>query len=138
VVHLKFFGSVQRRDILAVEIFLHGGLRAGAERAEQREHFLLLDQTPRRLDGLRRAVGIVQRQERDLAPVDSALLVQHLEIRRLGAADHAIKRPRPGMRYGLAELDLSVARARIVFLLRVRGGCSDQNGSRERGTSSKR
>ena len=63
----------QLRHALGIEIFVHGGLRRGAERAEQRQHLLLLDQPPRRLDAFRRAVGVVQGQEGDLAPVDAAL-----------------------------------------------------------------
>jgi hypothetical protein len=42
---------------LRIEIFVHGGLRRGAERAVERQHFLLLDQAPRRLDAFRRAVA---------------------------------------------------------------------------------
>ena len=127
MVHLKFFGSFhfdapvlsrQLRHALRVEIFVHGGLRRGAERAEQRQHFLLLDQPPRRLDAFRRAVGIVHGEELDLAAVDAALLVQHLEIGLADPAEHAIERAGAGMRHGLAELDLGIARARIVFLLR--------------------
>ncbi|MGY4355300.1 hypothetical protein ACVW0J_001793 [Bradyrhizobium sp. i1.7.7] len=65
------------------------------------------------------------------AAVDAALLVQHLEIGFADAAEHAVQRAGPGMRHGLADLDLGVAGARIVFLLRGpdirrrQGGCGD-------------
>ncbi len=110
---------------------MHGGLRRGAERAIERQHLLLLDQPARRLDAFRRAVGVVHGEEFDLAPVDAALLVQHLEIGFADAAEHAVERAGAGMRHGLAELDLGVAGARIVFLVRGpderRGqhGCGD-------------
>ena len=106
------------RHALRVEIFVHGGLRRGAERAEQRQHFLLLDQPPRRLDAFRRAVGVVHGEELHLAAVDAALFVQHLEIGLADAAEHAVERAGAGMRHGLSELDFGVAGARIVFLLR--------------------
>jgi hypothetical protein len=81
----------QLRHALGIEIFMHGGLRRGAERAEQRQHFLLLDQPPRRFDRLGRAIGVVHREEPDLAPVDAALLVQHLEIGFTNPTEHTIK-----------------------------------------------
>ena len=59
----------QLRHALRIEIFMHGGLRRGAERAEQRQHFLLLDQPPRRLDTFRRAVGVIQCEELILRPL---------------------------------------------------------------------
>ena len=119
MVHLKFFGSFHFDapvlssscgTPLRVEIFVHGGLRRGAERAEQRQHFLLLDQPPRRLDAFRRAVGVVHGEEFHLASVDAALFVQHLEIGLADAPQHAVERAGTGMRHGLAELDFGVAR----------------------------
>ena len=108
----------QLRHALGVEIFVHGGLRRGAERAEQRQHFFLLDQPSRRLDAFRRAVGVVHGEEFHLASVDAALFVEHLEIGFADTAEHAVERAGPGVRHGLSELDFGVAGARIVFLLR--------------------
>ena len=105
----------QLRHALRVEIFVHGGLRRGAERAEQRQHLFLLDQPPRRLDAFRRAVGVVHGEELDLAAVDAALFVQHLEIGFADPAEHAVERAGAAVRHGLAQLDLGVGRARIVF-----------------------
>jgi len=106
------------RHAFRVEIFMHGGLRRGAERAVQRQHFLLLDQPPRRLDAFRRTVSVVHAEEFYLASVDAALFVQHLKIGFADAPQHAVERTRAAMRHGLAELDFGVAGARIVFLLR--------------------
>ncbi len=119
----------QLRHALGIEIFVHGGLRRGAERAEQRQHFVLLDQPPRRLDAFRRAVGVVHGEELDLAPVDAALLVDHLEIGFADAPQHAIDRAGTGMRHGLAELDFGIAGADIVFFLRRPDERRGQRGS---------
>ena len=122
----------QLRHALRVEIFVHGGLRRGAERAVQRQHFLLLDQPPRRLDAFRRAVGVVHGEELYLASVDAALFVQHLEIGFADPAEHAVERAGAGMRHGLSELDFGIARARIVFLLRRPDEGRGQRGCKRR------
>lgn len=119
----------QLRHALGIEIFVHGSLRRGAERAEQGQHFLLLHQPPRGFNAFRRAVGVVHGQELYLAPVDAAQFVQHLEIGFADTAEHAIKRTRAAVRHSLAELDFGVARTRIVFLL----GCPDIRGGHRRG-----
>jgi hypothetical protein len=97
---------------------VHRGLRRRAERAEQGQHFLLLDQPPGGFDRLRRAVGIVHGEELDLAAVDAALFVQHLEIGFADPAEHAVQRTRAAVRHGLPQLDFSVGRTGIVFFLR--------------------
>jgi len=112
---------------------MHRGLRRGSERTIQREHFLLLHQAPCRFNAFRRAVGIVQRQEVDLAPVDTALLVEHLEIGLADPAQHAVERARAGMRHGLADLDFGIARAGIVLLL---GGSNVRCRNRRSGNRS--
>src|SRR3979409_302078 len=53
----------------------------------------LASQPPRRLDAFRRAVGVVHSEELDLAAVDAALLVQHLEIGLADPPEHALDRP---------------------------------------------
>ena len=111
---------------------MHGGLRCGAERTEQRQNLFLLHQPSRRLNAFRRAVSVVHSEELDLAPVYAALFVQHLEIGLADPAEHAIDRTRTAMRHGLSQLDLGIARARIVFLLRRAGGGS---GREDRGDS---
>ena len=105
------------RHALGIEIFVHGGLRRGTQRAVEREHLVLLDQATRGFDAFRRAIGIVHGEEGDLAPVDTALVVEHLEIGFPNAAQHAIERARAAMRHGLSDLDLGVAGAEVVFLL---------------------
>src|SRR5713226_7883031 len=109
---------------------MHGGLRRGAERAEQSQHLLLLHQPPRRFNALRRAIGVVHGEKLDLAPVDAALFVQHLEIGLADPAEHAVERARAAVRYGLTDLDFGIARTRIVFLL---GGLDGSGGRQDRG-----
>jgi len=107
---------------------MHGGLRRGAERAEQCQHLLLLHKPPRRFNALRRAIGIVHGEEFDVAAIDAALFIQHLEIRLADPTKHAVQRTRAAVRHCLSHLDLSVARAGIVFLFRRLdrcGGCED-------------
>jgi len=64
----KFFGSVnlgcagggeQLRDLLGVEVFLHGGVRRRADDLEGQQHFVALDQLAHLLDRFRRAISIV-------------------------------------------------------------------------------
>jgi len=74
---------------------VHGGLRRRCRASEQGQHFVLLDQPPGRFNALRRAIGVVQGEEFYLAPVDAALVVQHLEIGLADPADHAVKRAGP-------------------------------------------
>ena len=84
-----------------------------------------LDQLARQLDRLRRAVAVVVGDEVDLAAVDAALVVDHLEVGGDRLADRAVGRGRPAVRHGVADLDLGVARARVVFLLRRGGPCGE-------------
>jgi hypothetical protein len=61
---------------------------------EQQQHLVLLDELARLLDRLRRAVAVVVADEVDLAAVDAALLVDHLEVRGDRLADRAVGRGR--------------------------------------------
>jgi hypothetical protein len=131
IVPFRCAGVEQKlRHAFRVEIFVHGGLRRGAERAEQRQHFLLLHQPPRRFDALRRAIGVVHGEEFHLASVDAAVSVHHLEIGFANPAEHPVERARAAVRHGLADFDFGIARTRIVFLL---GGLHRCGGREDRG-----
>ena len=115
-------GDVELRHLLAVEVLLAREVGRRAERAGLGQHAQILDQLAARLHRLGRREAVVERDELDLASVDAALGVQHLEVRDLHPADHAEGRGRPAIGDALAELDLAVADPRPVALVRR---CSD-------------
>src|SRR5258708_37260431 len=96
---------------------MHRSLRRGAERAEQGQYLLLLDQPPGRLDRLWRTVSIIHGEEFHLASIDAAVFVQHPEIGLAHPTQYAIERAGTAMRHSLSKFDFGVARARIVFFL---------------------
>ena len=75
---------------LRVEIFLHGGVHGRADDLEREQHLVALDELAHLLDGLWRRVGVVILDQVDLAAVDAALVVDHLDIGGLGLADGGI------------------------------------------------
>jgi hypothetical protein len=88
------------------------------EGKDQRD-LVALHQAPRLLHRLRRRVAIVERNQVDLAAIDAAALVQHLEIADLALAERAERRYRTAVGHGLADLDFAGADA--AHLGRVRG-----------------
>jgi hypothetical protein len=99
---------------------------------EDQQHLVALHQLARLLHGLRRTEGVVVADEGDLATVDAALFIDFLEIGRLGLADHPIGGCRSAIGHDIADLDFGIARAGIVFLLRVGRGCGDSGSSGKR------
>ena len=96
------------RHLGAVEILRRRRARRGAHGAEHEGDVVVLDQPPRRLDGLRRRKTVVERDHVELAPVDAALLVDGVEIGGKGLAGDAQRRGRAGIRHDIAELDFGV------------------------------
>ncbi|MGX0994111.1 hypothetical protein AB7M38_001403 [Bradyrhizobium diazoefficiens] len=124
------------RHLLGVHIFHDRGVRGCAERLEDQQNLVALDQLARLLDRLRRRIGVVIADEVDLAAVDAALVVDHPEERGLSLSDHAIGRGRPAIGHDVADLDVGVAGAGVVFLLR-RGRCRGQHYGSKHGEGSK-
>ena len=114
-------GDEQLRHLHGVHVFLDRGVRRGAERREDQKHLVALDQLARLLHRLRRAVGVVIGNEVDLAAVDAAIVVDHPHIGAHRLADDAVGRCRPAIRHDVADLDLGVGDAGVVFLLRDSG-----------------
>jgi hypothetical protein len=106
-------------------------VRSRAERLEHGQHLVALDELADLLHSLRRRVTVVIGHESDLATVDAALVVDHLEIGFFGLADHAIGGGRTATRHDIADLDLGVGRTGVVFLL---GECcaAGEGGDRRR------
>ena len=65
-------GDEQLRHLLRIHVFLDRRIRRRAERIEDEEDLVALDQLAGLLDRLRRAVGVVIADEVDLAAVDAA------------------------------------------------------------------
>ena len=127
-------GDEQLRHLLGVHVFHDRRIRRRAERLEDQQHLVAFHQLAGLLDRLRRAVGVVIGDEIDLAAVNAALGIDHLEKGFFGLADHAIGRRRPAIGHDIADLDFGIAGAGIVFLLRVgRGGDHGADGERRQG-----
>ena len=102
----------QLRNLLLVQVALHGGVAGRAEQLEGQQHLVALDQLAHLLDRLRRRVAVVILDQIDLAAVHAALLVDHLDVGGLRLGDGRVGRGRPRERRGLADLDLGVASRR--------------------------
>ncbi|MGY3371525.1 hypothetical protein ACVWZL_008650 [Bradyrhizobium sp. GM2.4] len=131
-------GDEQLRDLLGVEVFLDRAVRGRAERVEHDDHLVALDQLADLLDGLRRRIAVVIGDEVDLAAVDAALVVDHLEVGFFGLADDAIGRGRTAIRHDVADLDLGIGRAGVIFFLGEcgAGGESDDRRCRHQRSGS--
>jgi hypothetical protein len=111
-------------------------VRRRAQRVEDQQHLVALDQFARLLDGFWRAVGIVIADEVDLAAVDAALGVDLVEVGLFGLADHAIGGSGSAIGHDVADLDLGIGGPGVIFLL---GECAPCHGGesddrrRERG-----
>jgi hypothetical protein len=131
--HCGTSSNEQLRHLVVVQILPDRGVRRGAEGLEQERDLLLLDEAAHLLHRFRRAVTVVEADQIDLAAVHAPLLVDHLEVGSLGAADHAKGRGGAAVGHGLADLDLGIGNARGVFRLRCPetpgGKC---NGGRSR------
>ena len=113
-------GDEQLRHLLRVHVFVDRRIRRRAERIEDEQDFVALHELARLLDRLGRAIAVVIADEVDLAAVDAAGVVDHLEVGGLGLADHAVSGSGTAIRHDVADLDFGIGRAGIVFLLRER------------------
>ncbi len=111
------------RHLLRVHVFLDRGIAWRAQRIEDQQHLVGLDELARLLHRLRRAVAVVIGDEVDLAAVDAALGIELVEIGGLGLADRRIGRSRTRIGHDVADLDLGIGRAGIIFLLGVGRAC---------------
>ena len=115
----------EMRHLLLVDVFDDRIVGRGADGIDEEQDLLALDQLPDLLHGFRRAVGIVERDVIDLAPIHPAFIVDFLEP---GGGRHRarrIGRCRAAERRGGADLDFRVGDAGAVFLLRQRRRCGE-------------
>ena len=75
-----------------VEVFTHGNIGCRANRTEYRQNLLLFDQFAHLLYSFGREITVVPAYQPDLATVDAALGVQHLEVGKLSAANLTVHR----------------------------------------------
>jgi hypothetical protein len=126
-------GGKQLRHAGFVEVRPDRHVERRAEHAEHQRDLVAFHQAAHILHRLGRRIAVVAADESDLAAVDAALgVVQPFEIGRLGLAEHAIGRGRPAVSNGLADLDLGIADAGAILLLRQRRRCQqDQRRASE-------
>src|SRR5207302_9672540 len=96
------------RYLALIEIALHRRVGRRAERAENAEDLVLLDEPAGLLDRLGRTVAVVERDEIHLTAVDPAGVVDHAVIGRLRPPDRGEGRGRPAIGDRLGYLDLCV------------------------------
>ncbi len=99
------------RHLARVEVRPHGEVHLGAERPDDGEDLVLLDELARELHAVGRVVPVVVEVEDDLAAADAALAVRPLagvdprEVRLHGDGDRRVQRRRPGERERAADGD---------------------------------
>jgi hypothetical protein len=99
------------RDAPLVEIGSRRQIARRAERSEHQVHALLLDQFTGVFDRRSRIRAVVARDEPDLAAVDPAAFIDHVEIGGLGPSDRSERRQRSGVRHDVADADFGIGHA---------------------------
>jgi hypothetical protein len=107
------------RHALGIDVLVDRRIGWRTQRAGEQQDLILFHQSTHLLYRTRWAVAVIQADEVDLAPVDATLVVDHFEIRRLGATDGPVSRSRAAVRHGVANFNFSVRGTRAVLLLRL-------------------
>ena len=129
---LRARGREHLRHARGVQVRPDGEIDLGAERADDGEDLVLLDQPPRELDAVRRVVDVVVVDPVDLTAEDATLPVgplRRVDVAEVGlhrGRDRPVERRSPGQREAAADLDRSGGDARR------RGGTDRRVGLRER------
>ena len=124
----------QLRHLLLVEVARDCDRLLRADRVEDREDVVALDELLRLRDRLRRVVLVVLELVDDLPPVDAAVGVDVGEVRLRSGQDRLVRRLGAGERAGAAEEDLRRRHAGGGRVTRARGGHGEQRGrDRENG-----
>ena len=120
-------GHEQLRYLFFVHVAVNGGIGGGSKRVEDQQDIVVFDQLARLFERLWRAICVVVGDEIDLAAVDAAFVVDHLEKCRLGLADRGVGGGRAAVRHDIADLDFAIGRSRTILLL-IDGGSGDARG----------
>jgi hypothetical protein len=125
-------GEEKLRDLLLVQIPARGEIPGRAERAEHEMDVVLLHQIAGQLQCGRRIGIVVAGDEADLASVDAAARIDHVEIGGLRRPDRAEFRERPRIRHDIADADFVVACGLVCVLLRHRAERGERDHENER------
>ena len=101
------------RDPALLQVVADRDVGLGAERVEDREDLILLDELARLRDGLRRVVRVVEVAVIDLPPVHAAAVVDVLEVRLRSERDGLVAGREPAERDRPTEQDRARGDARV-------------------------
>jgi hypothetical protein len=123
-------GDVELRHLLLVHVLVDRRVARRAERLEERENLVLLDQLTDHFHRLGRSEAVVERDELDLAAVDATRFVDAPEISVERPANGGVGGGRAAVGIGIADLDLAIARAFVIPLLGKRRERGAKQGQR--------
>src|SRR5215470_7737784 len=106
----------QLRHSILIHVVPDRAVGGGADRAGDEQNVVSLYQLARHLDRLGWRIAVVNRNEGDLAPVHTTLIVDHLEIGGHRYRNGAGVRERAAIGAGVADLDLAVGDPGAVLL----------------------
>jgi hypothetical protein len=107
--------------MILIEIPLNGGVGCCTHRREHKCDLIALDKLTGLFKGFWRRKTVVAAQHRELAPVHTALLIDHREVSSDHLTHGAERRGRSAAGHSVTDLDLSVRHTGPIFLLRGDG-----------------
>ena len=110
-------GDKELRNLPVIQVGANGEVSRRSERAEHQQHVVLLDEAARQFQRGRRIGFVVIGDEADLAAVDPAALVDHLEIRRFGFANRAEDLQTAAIGHDVADADFGIGHAGFAHAL---------------------
>ena len=110
-------GDKELRNLPVIQVGANGEISRRSERAEHQQHVVLLDEATRPFQRGRRIGFVVIGDEADLAAVDPAALVDHLEIRRFGFSNRAEGLQTAAIGHDVADADFGIAHAGFAHAL---------------------
>src|ERR1700730_2413344 len=105
------------RDVSLVQVSLNYNIRRGPNRTENAQYLFRFNEPSGLLEGLRRHVTVIKRNQFDLALVHASLIIQLLEVSGLGFVLHGCCRHWSAVRACLPDDNFIILNARTVFLV---------------------